>query len=97
MEKYLEAADKALSMAIPGRPKPPPVVDKRYSIKDGHPVRGSTEDVYRFLDDGGSSASAPPIGTTSGSASSTRPTGAITASGSRLPASRVPASPSPSG
>ena len=53
MEKYLEAADKALNMAIASRPKPPPVVDKRYSIKDGHPVRGTTEDVYRFLDDGG--------------------------------------------
>lgn len=52
MEKYLEAADKALNMAIPGRPKPPPSTTKRWSIKDGHPVKGSDENVYRFLDDG---------------------------------------------
>ncbi len=52
MEKYLEAADSALSMAIVNRPKPPPVISKRYSLKDGHPVRGTTEDVYRFLDNG---------------------------------------------
>ncbi len=52
MEKYLEAADTALNMAIANRPKPPPRIDKRYSLKDGHPVRGTTEDVYRFLDDG---------------------------------------------
>ena len=35
MEKYLEAADKALNMAIADRPKPPPSVTKRHSIKDG--------------------------------------------------------------
>lgn len=52
IEKYLEAADTALNAAIANRPKPPPVVSKRYSIKDGHPVRGTTEDVYRFLDHG---------------------------------------------
>ena len=52
MEKYLEAADTALNMAIANRPKPPLRIDKRYSLKDGHPVRGTTEDVYRFLDDG---------------------------------------------
>ncbi len=52
MEKYLEAADTALNMAIANRPKPPTRIDKRYSLKDGHPVRGTTEDVYRFLDDG---------------------------------------------
>lgn len=52
MEKYLEAADTALNAAIANRPKPPPRIDKRYSLKDGHPVRGSTEDVYRFGDDG---------------------------------------------
>ena len=52
MEKYLEAADAALNMAIANRPKPPPRIDKRYSLKDGHPVRGTTEDVYRFLEDG---------------------------------------------
>ena len=52
MEKYLEAADIALNMAIASRPKPPPSSTKRHSIKDGHPVRGSTENVYRFLPDG---------------------------------------------
>jgi Protein of unknown function (DUF1588)/Protein of unknown function (DUF1592)/Protein of unknown function (DUF1585)/Protein of unknown function (DUF1587)/Protein of unknown function (DUF1595)/Planctomycete cytochrome C len=52
MEKHLEAADTALNAAIANRPNPPPRIDKRYSIKDGHPVRGTTEDVYRFLDDG---------------------------------------------
>lgn len=52
MEKYLEAADSALDMAIANRPKAPPVISKRYSIKDGHPIRATTEDVYRFLDDG---------------------------------------------
>jgi mono/diheme cytochrome c family protein len=52
MEKYLEAADKALNMAIANRPKPPPSTTKRWSIKDGHPVKGSDENVYRFLEKG---------------------------------------------
>ena len=52
MEKYLEAADKALSMAIANGPKPPPSTTKRWSIKDGHPVKGSDENVYRFLEKG---------------------------------------------
>ncbi len=52
MEKYLEAADTALNMAIANRPKPPPRVDKRYSMKDTHGVKSTTEDVYRFLEDG---------------------------------------------
>ncbi|MBS0206143.1 MAG: DUF1592 domain-containing protein [Planctomycetes bacterium] len=52
MEKYLEAADTALNMAIANRPKPPLTISKRYSLKDGHPVKGTTEDVYRFLGDG---------------------------------------------
>ncbi|MBI5759680.1 MAG: DUF1592 domain-containing protein [Planctomycetales bacterium] len=52
MEKYLEAADTALNAAIANRPKPPPRVDKRYSIKDTHGVKSTTEDVYRFLEDG---------------------------------------------
>jgi len=45
MEKYLEAADKALDMAIANRPKAPPSETKRHSLKDGYPVRGSTENV----------------------------------------------------
>jgi hypothetical protein len=52
MEKYLEAADTALNMAITNRPQPPPASSKRYSLKDGHPIRGGTEDVYRFREDG---------------------------------------------
>jgi len=52
MEKYLEAADTALNMAIANRPKPPKSITKRHSLKDGYPVRGSTENVYRFLNDG---------------------------------------------
>ncbi|MFM9966501.1 MAG: DUF1592 domain-containing protein [Planctomycetaceae bacterium] len=52
MEKYLEAADTALNAAIANRPKPPTLISKRYSLKDGHPVRGTTEDVYRFLEEG---------------------------------------------
>jgi len=52
MEKYLEAADTALNAAITNHPKPPPVVSKRYNLKEAHPIRSTTEDVYRFLDDG---------------------------------------------
>ncbi len=52
MEKYLEAAETALNAAIVNRPKPPPRIDKRYSMKDTHQVKTTTENVYRFLDDG---------------------------------------------
>src|SRR5262249_4188968 len=52
MEKYLEAADKALNLAISNLPKPPPATKKRWSIADGYPVRNSTENVYRHLKDG---------------------------------------------
>ncbi len=52
MEKYLETADTALGKAISNRPQPPPSVVKRYSMKDMHPVKSSTEDVYRFREDG---------------------------------------------
>ena len=47
MEKYLEAADKAMNLAIANRLKPPTSTKKRWSIADGYPVRGSTENVYR--------------------------------------------------
>jgi hypothetical protein len=52
MEKYLEAADVVLNMAIANSPKPPPMIAKKYSMKDMHPVKSTTEDVYRFLNDG---------------------------------------------
>jgi hypothetical protein len=51
MEKYLEAADAALNLAIANRPQPPKSESKRYSMRDVHPIRSTTEDVYRFLDD----------------------------------------------
>ncbi|MCI0681074.1 MAG: DUF1592 domain-containing protein [Gemmataceae bacterium] len=50
MEKYLEAADKALSVAIANRPRPP-LIKKRYSLKDQHHVKTTTERVFRKLDD----------------------------------------------
>ncbi len=51
IERYLEAADIALSRAISNRPKPPPLIKMRYRLKDGHQVRTSTERVYRKIDD----------------------------------------------
>src|SRR5262249_12469553 len=50
MEKYLEAADRALNVAIVNRPRPP-TVKKRYSLKDQHYVKLSEEDVYRKVGD----------------------------------------------
>ncbi len=51
MEKYLEAADKALDLAIANRPQPPPVIKQRYLLKNQHQVKTTTESVYRWLDD----------------------------------------------
>lgn len=50
MDKYLEAADTALGLAIANGPQPP-VVKKRHSLKDQHQVKTTTENVYRILDD----------------------------------------------
>ena len=50
MDKYLEAADTALSIAIANNPQPP-VVKNRYSLKDQHNVKSTTENVYRIQDD----------------------------------------------
>ena len=50
MEKYLEAAEKALGMAIANRPEPPPVIRKHYLLANQHVVRTSTESVYRPID-----------------------------------------------
>ena len=52
MEKYLEAADKALNMAIANRPKPPPSTTKRYSLKDGYPVKDTTRMSIASSNDG---------------------------------------------
>jgi hypothetical protein len=45
MEGYLEAADKALNIATANNPKPP-LVKKRYTLKDEVGVRVSTERVF---------------------------------------------------
>jgi hypothetical protein len=50
MERYLEAADTALGLAIANGPRPK-TIKKRYSLKDQHGVKSSTERVYRKLDD----------------------------------------------
>ncbi len=50
LEKYLEAADTALGLAIANNPQPP-VVKKRYSLKDQHQVKNTTEKVFRIEDD----------------------------------------------
>jgi cytochrome c553 len=51
MERYLEAADTALNLAVSNRPKPPPRIQKRYSLKESHQVRTMSERVFRKLDD----------------------------------------------
>ncbi len=50
MEKYLEAADKALNLAIVNRAKPP-AAKKRYLFKDQHYVKNARESVFRQLED----------------------------------------------
>ncbi len=50
MDKYLEAADAALSIAIANGPRPP-VIKKRYSLKDQHQVKTTDENVYRIQGD----------------------------------------------
>jgi hypothetical protein len=50
MEKYLEAAEKALGLAIANGPQPP-MIKKRYSLKQSHQVKSTMERVFRFLDD----------------------------------------------
>ncbi len=50
LERYLEAADKALNVAIASRPRPP-TVKKRLSLKDERVVKTATERVYRPLED----------------------------------------------
>jgi mono/diheme cytochrome c family protein len=52
LEKYLEAAEKSLDLAIANRPRPP-LIKKRYSLKDERHVKQTTERVFRIRDDGG--------------------------------------------
>lgn len=50
MEKYLEAADKALNVAIANLPQPP-LVKKQYSLKDERLVKTTSENVFLSRDD----------------------------------------------
>lgn len=51
MERYLEAADKALNDAIANRPQRPTLVKLRENFKGARPIANATESVYRFVDD----------------------------------------------
>jgi mono/diheme cytochrome c family protein len=50
MERYLDAADKALSVAIANLPQPP-LVKKRYTMDEERIVKTTTESVYLKRDD----------------------------------------------
>lgn len=50
MDRYLDAADRALNVAIANLPQPP-LVKKRYSLKDERLVKTTTEKVYLDRDD----------------------------------------------
>jgi Protein of unknown function (DUF1587) len=50
MDRYLDAADKALNVAIANLPQPPRV-KQRYTLKDERQVKMSTESVYRQRND----------------------------------------------
>ena len=50
MERYLDAADAALNIAIANHPKPP-LIKKQFNLKDERHVKTNTEKVFRHLDD----------------------------------------------
>lgn len=50
MERYLEAADKALNLAIANGPQPP-LFKKRLLVQDERQIKTATESVFRKLDD----------------------------------------------
>jgi mono/diheme cytochrome c family protein len=50
LERYLEAADAALDLAISNKPAPPRM-QQRYSLKDQHMVKTYGNEFYRVLDD----------------------------------------------
>ncbi|MEQ1826382.1 MAG: DUF1592 domain-containing protein [Pirellula sp.] len=50
LERYLETANLALDRAIANRPQPQ-VIKKRYSLKETHQVKSTTEKVFRKSDD----------------------------------------------
>jgi len=51
MERYLEAADLALNVAVANGPRPA-LIKKRYSLAESHQVKVTTERVFRKSDDG---------------------------------------------
>jgi mono/diheme cytochrome c family protein len=51
LERYLEAADTALSQAIANLPRPP-LIQKRYNVKETHYIKNATENVFRHMDEG---------------------------------------------
>ena len=51
MDRYLEAADRAINLAVATRPQPP-LVKKRSSLKETHHLKTAEEKVYRQADDG---------------------------------------------
>jgi len=52
LERYLDAADAALNLAIANYPQPP-LVQKRLSLRDERLVKTTTEKVFRPVDDTG--------------------------------------------
>ena len=50
LELYLETAGIALDRAIANRPQPP-IIKKRYSLKETHQVKSTTENVFRKSED----------------------------------------------
>ena len=50
LERYLEAADKALNLAISNGPQPP-LIKSRINLKEDRRLQQSTERVYRMRDD----------------------------------------------
>lgn len=52
MERYLEAADLALNVAIANGPQPA-LIKKRYSLEETHQVKATTEKVFRHFGAGG--------------------------------------------
>jgi len=50
LELYLETAGIALDRAIVNRPQPP-IIKKRYSLKETHQVKSTTENVFRKSED----------------------------------------------
>ncbi len=52
MERYLEAADTALNLAIVNRPERPTLLEKRFSLTESYQVKRTTEKVFRLIDEG---------------------------------------------